>query len=128
MEELDSLPLERIAWYLEDVDLQSFAQAYYISHVPAIKKRLDQKTCALCNYSADTLVKIYKHYRNKHQMIQCSYCPPENYRWRGQYLYKRHVYWQHRDSKRHLCLNCKKQYSWKSSLNRHQKFCRGKTV
>ena len=64
MEKLDSLALERIAWYLEDIDLQSFAQAYYISHVHAIKKRLDQKTCIPCRYSADTLVKIYTYTYN----------------------------------------------------------------
>ena len=122
MDKLDSLSLERVGFYLDNVDLCNFVEVIDISYIPSIKKCL--RICDICGYVASDSAKLYKHNRNNHQRIQCTSCLPNVVHYNGFYELRQHFNWRHRVSKGHICSTCKKQYYWTSSLNRHKKYCK----
>ena len=124
MDKLDSLALERIGYYLDNVDLRNFTEVIDIRYIPSIKKRL--RTCDFwwCGYVAKDLAKLHKHNRNNHNRIQCTYCLPYTFHCNGLYHYRQHLNCCHDTRKGNICSNCRREYWWKSSLNRHNKYCK----
>ena len=128
IEELDTYSLEEIASHVgNEIDLQSLAQVLDIRTIPSIRKRIEKRECVdgeWCNFKSPNLFKLYHHNHNNHQSVQCKLCLPGKPYFNGIYHLRRHQNAVHHISKGFECMNCNKQYYWKSSLNRHRKLCK----